>query len=221
MEQKHHEKINKNKLTIMCGHCFNETIHEIVYENIGHKLYEEMDDGKYYELFKFIMLKCTTCDCVSLYGDFIWDGDKSVHDLELLYPSFGVLGRAVPEKIRNIYKEIRPIREKAPNAFANQIRIALELLCEDKRASGSNLFSKLNDLSNKGIFPGQILSEMVNVIREVGNLGSHASGIQLDIWDVQLLDDIFLMIIDYTYIYPEKLIELKRRIEYRINSNKT
>ncbi|WP_313182504.1 DUF4145 domain-containing protein [Lacrimispora sp.] len=214
MEQKEHEKINKEKIVKMCGHCFNETVQELVYESVGQKLYEEMDDGKYYEPYKFAVLKCTTCDCVSLYGDFIWSGDILSSNLTLLYPSFGELENGIPKNIREIYREIRPIREKAPNAFANQIRASLELLCDDKQAKGSNLYAKLEDLSSKGVFPGQLLKEMINMIRKVGNLGSHASGIRLDIWDVQLLDDIYRMILDYAYVYPEKLADLKRRMDY-------
>lgn len=209
--------ISEDKLIKLCGHCFNETVHEMINESNGKKLYEQIDSFKYYEPFKFILLKCTTCDCISVYGDFVFSGDKNISHLKLLYPLFGELGEAIPLKICEIYKEIRPFREKAPNAFANQIRIALELICKDKQAKGNNLFNKLNDLSERGIFPGQIMSDMAHIIRYIGNIGSHASEIELDIWDVQLLDDIFRMIIDYTYMAPDKLNNLKRRMEFSKN----
>ena len=212
--QKEHEKINQDKIVLTCGHCFNSTVHEVLNETVGRRLFEEMDGEKYYEPYKFVLLQCTTCKCVSLCGDFIWAGDKPTEELPLLYPSFGELDEAVPQSIRALYREISPIRDRAPNAFANQIRLSLELLCRDKGAAGGSLYGKLEDLSNKGVFPGGLLPKMADIIRKVGNLGSQASGVRLDMWDTRLLDDIYRMVLDYAYVYPQKLADLERRIEY-------
>ena len=219
--QKEHEKINKEKIVKTCGYCFNSTVHEVLHESVGRRLFEEMGGEKYYEPFRFALLKCTTCNCVSLYGDFIWDKDQPAQLLPLLYPSVGELDEAIPQGIREVYREISPIRDKAPNAFANQIRLSLELLCADKAAVGGSLYSKLENLADRGVFPGQLLPKMADIIRKVGNLGSHASGIRLDIWDAQLLDDIYRMVLDYTYVYPQKLSDLKRRIEYSEEKQRT
>ncbi len=64
--QKEHEKINQDKIILTCGHCFNSTVHEVLNETVGRRLFEEMDGEKYYEPYKFVLLQCTTCKCVSL-----------------------------------------------------------------------------------------------------------------------------------------------------------
>ena len=103
--QKEHEKINHDKIILTCGHCFNSTVHEVLNETVGRRLFEEMDGEKYYEPYKFVLLQCTTCKCVSLCGDFIWAGDKPAEELPLLYPSFA--GTAVPGQGRRRRQFVR------------------------------------------------------------------------------------------------------------------
>jgi hypothetical protein len=81
--------------------------------------------------------------------------------------------KCVPERIQKIYEEIWPLRHIAPNAFAGQIRRALEFICHDQEAQGRTLFEQLKDLSNRGTFPGYF-SEITELMRLIGNFGAHA-----------------------------------------------
>ncbi len=104
------------------------------------------------------------------------------------------------------------LKHQAPNAFGNQIRRCLEFICNDKRADGKNLHEKLLSLSKKELLPGAY-KDISNIIRIVGNIGSHLTDRELDYWDVELLDEFFKIIIDYIYIIPTKLKRLEQRIK--------
>jgi hypothetical protein len=66
-------------------------------------------------------------------------------------------------------------------------------------------------LSSRGIFPGYF-AEITDLMRHVGNLGSHASDKDVDFWDAELLDDFFRSIVEYVYIAPSKIQRLRQRI---------
>lgn len=80
---------------------------------------------------------------------------------------------------------------------------------------GRDLFSQLNDLVEKGVFPG-CFSEMTELLRKVGNLGAHAAEKDLDIWDAELVDDVFRSIVDVVYVAPAKLERMKNRMRSHI-----
>ena len=116
----------------------------------------------------------------------------------------------VPARILKLYEEIAPLRHIAPNAFAGQIRRALEFICRDQKAQGETLFQQVKDLVSRGTFPGYF-AEIADLMRHIGNLGAHASDHDIDNWDAELLDDFFRSVVDYVYIVPSKLKRLKHR----------
>lgn len=110
------------------------------------------------------------------------------------------------------------IRHSAPNAFAGQIRRALEYLCQDQQASGKDLYTKLADLVSKGVLPTTLV-DMTDLIRKVGNTGVHASDEEATMWDAELIDEIFRAIVEYVYIAPQKVARLRQRLTYKKPSN--
>jgi len=60
--------------------------------------------------------------------------DKDFHLADLIWPDPGVLHQAVPKAVAECYIEASRIKNLAPNAFAVQIRRALEALCDDRGA---------------------------------------------------------------------------------------
>lgn len=125
--------------------------------------------------------------------------------------------KCVPKRIQRIYEEIWPLRHIAPNAFAGQIRRALEFICHDQKAQGRTLFEQLKDLSSRGVFPGYF-SEITELMRLIGNLGAHAAEQEVDFWDAELLDDFFRAVVEYVYIAPSRIERLKERIDARKHS---
>jgi len=87
----------------------------------------------------------------------------------------------------------------------------LEYICVDQKASGKDLYGKLQDLITKGILPGYF-GDITDLLRVVGNLGAHASDKTLDIWDAELIDEFFRFVIEYVYVAPAKIKRMKERM---------
>jgi hypothetical protein len=99
----------------------------------------------------------------------------------------------------------------APNAFAVQIRRALEALCEDREARGSNLQKRLLDLSEKGEIPS-VLAEAGDVLRLIGNMGAHASDNSVHPLLALTIDEFFRAIIEYVYLAPKKMQDFREKM---------
>ncbi|HZL09111.1 MAG TPA: DUF4145 domain-containing protein [Prolixibacteraceae bacterium] len=213
---------------LRCYNCGNETRQVLVHHYVSYIMYDEIImDGKLEKVnndFHYYNFKCSTCSGLNIIGGFDNEIDIELDKYKRLYPigpnlripDHQILEKQqpVPEEIIKIYEEIWFLRKQVPNAFANQIRKCLEMICNDNGANGRTLNDKLKDLKNKGLLPGTN-EELVKIIREVGNLGSHASGHELDIWDVELLDEFFKTVIDYIYVVPMKMKRLNQRLSAR------
>ena len=117
----------------------------------------------------------------------------------------------VPASVRQTYADAWPLRHLNPAAFANQIRRCLEFVCDDKGSSGSTLDNKLRDLATRALLPLE-LADVAHLLREVGNIGSHASAREIDIWDAELIDELFCLIIRYVYLGPAHVRRMRERL---------
>ena len=206
----------------LCCHCGNRTPHTRVFEYTAPLLYEEID-RQYYEPFSFHSYVCGTCKGLALLGCF--DHEKLEKEsfrppMPRLYPigpdidppSHTVSGEnPIPLSVRKAFREAWPLRHTAPAAFANQIRRTLEFICEDQNADGNTLYEQLEDLASKGVFPGG-LADIATLVRMLGNIGSHASDKEVNIWDAELLDALFRMLLEYIYLGPARVKRLKQRM---------
>jgi hypothetical protein len=109
-----------------------------------------------------------------------------------------------------LYEQSWPLRHISPNAFAVQVRRALECICNERGAPGGTLFQKLKALVANKTFPGHF-EEMTDLMRKVGNLGAHAGDDEVDYWDAELLDEFFRFVVEYVYITPSRILRLKQR----------
>ena len=103
------------------------------------------------------------------------------------------------------------IRALAPNAFAVQIRRALEALCEDRNADGRNLATQLGDLAKKNEIPS-VLVELADTLRLVGNVGAHSGNQTVHQLQAYEIDEFFRVLIEYVYIAPNKLAAFRKRL---------
>ena len=143
-------------------------------------------------------------------GDLL--GDDEFEKADLVYPKAGRLSAGVPKTIREVYDEAARIREIAPNAFAVQIRRALEALCEDRAAKGHSLVEKLKDLSARAGIP-PVLAEMTDVLRLIGNIGAHGVGESVHPSQASAIDEFFKAVVEYVYVAPAKLRAFKERMK--------
>ena len=184
----------KSEELLVCYHCGNKTPHRLISTHCGQELYENIDGHRYHEDFQYNLYQCPTCKGISIYGDFLNYPRNECLSERRIYPLGSLLlpqdhklasSNCVPVQILRIYEEIWPLRHIAPNAFAGQIRRALEFICKDKKAEGKTLYQQLKHLVTQGTFPGYF-SEITDLMRHTGNIGSHASQEEIDFWDAEL-----------------------------------
>ena len=65
-----------------------------------------------------------------------------------------------------------------------------------------------------GAFPGHF-ADVTDLMRTVGNLGSHADEENVDLWDAELLDDFFRALVEYVYITPSRIERFRQRLSNR------
>ena len=196
-----------------CPHCGNTAPQELQ----GYSVSLHHHDGAH----NYFLTRCGTCLEGLLYrhidprntGPQISHGRFALKQYELVWPSLGDLHSSVPDSVRKIYAEAAAIKGRAPNAFANQIRRSLEALCKDRGANGRVLAQNIKELAFRGEIP-PTLAEMTDVLRQLGNIGSHAGDEDIDPDYVDVIDDFFRAIIEYVYIAPYKVNEFKARLEY-------
>jgi hypothetical protein len=212
-----------NENIFVCHYCGNRVPMEFVAAHRGQKLYEQVEAKKYFQDFDVSVYQCPTCNGVSVFADFTKYPRHDSIAARRIYPPGAKLvpdphkvasKDCVPSHIQTLYEEIAPLRYIAPNAFAGQIRRALEFISQEQKAKGRTLFEQLRDLTSRGAFPGHF-ADVTDLMRTVGNLGAHATDRDVDMWEAELLDDFFLAIIEYVYVTPSKIERLRRRLGSR------
>ncbi|MBA7532362.1 hypothetical protein ES705_24588 [subsurface metagenome] len=196
-----------------CPHCGNQApqkhIHTQEYWS------EEFDDnGEPFGLpCAYYVVVCETCDSVLLYHD---EGDivleENFHRTTLVYPDSGTLHRSVPDIVSACYAEAVRTKRTAPNAFAVQIRRALEAMCDERGATAGSLQRRLQSLAERSEIPA-VLSEMTDVLRILGNIGAHAGEQSVHSEHVDAIDDFFRAIVEYVYVAPSKFREFRDTLE--------
>jgi len=198
-----------------CPHCGNRApqrhIHTQNYLGQGYSMSGDLSDTDlpcaYY------VAVCETCNEILLYYAFIdVVEDKDFHLADLIWPDPGVLHKAVPKAVAECYSEAVRIKNVAPNAFAVQIRRALEAICDDRGAKKGVLQRRLEGLASQGEIP-TILAEMTDVLRLLGNIGAHVADQSVKPGHVQAIDGFFRAVVEYVYVAPSKLKEFRDRLE--------
>jgi hypothetical protein len=202
----------QERYVMLCHHCGNSAPHKLVHYQVATETVYTTEGEPFGVESHYFLVECETCSDVSLLGsaeyeDFPLDWSQA----HLLYPQSKQLPSSIPERVRKTYLEASRISKIAPNAFAGQIRRALEYLCLDKKATRGTLHEMVKDLAANGIIP-PTLAEMTEGIRILGNVGVHATEGDLSPSDVATMDDFFKAVLEYVYIAPSKIEKLKERL---------
>lgn len=207
--------------TLRCPHCGNRTPHDYLHDENVTWVTDSVDGHVHrVEHRRWALLKCQTCAEVSLYGDRINQNAPPgpspmkkvrVHDLALEWPEVK-LPESVPPKVKGAYEEAMQVKQHSANAFANQIRKSLEAVCEDLDANGDNLHNMLGNLEARGLLPSK-LGDMTDLIRMVGNAGSHADRFDVDERFVEPMDDFFRTAVRYIYELPSQIEKVQEEYE--------
>jgi hypothetical protein len=206
--------VEQVRRVLYCSHCGNQApqrlIHKQQYMEKAWSVSDGAEDKQFWSTFVTV---CETCGHILLYdnpGDQF--SDNEFHLCDLAYPKSGSLHPSVPKSIAKVYEEAHRIKSIAPNAFAVQIRRALEAICDDRGAKKNSLQKQLEELSTKGEIP-PVLAEASDALRLLDNIGAH--GINESVHPLQAfaVDDFFRAIVEYVYVAPSKLKEFKRKME--------
>lgn len=209
-----------------CYHCNNKTLCEVVHTSEAEELWLDgrvwsqsnngfwEDDGWLTEHipYTYYVVQCSICNHLSILRAYLDESGKPTN-ITQKYPQIGHFSEIIPSEINETYVEAAHIRTKAPHGYVALIRKALELVCIEKGASGQSLFQNLNDLANKGILPSN-LSEIATLLRQTGNEAIHASGRRISVLDTEVIDQLFRAIVDYLFILPARIEELKRSLKH-------
>lgn len=200
-------------LIILCGHCGNRTTHDKVSKTVVDERIEYQEQTFLNVESEYIITKCCTCNQVSIFSR--WDTDhEDTKDLNLavrIYPPNKYLPSEVPDKINDAYKEAYKLLKISPQAYVVLVRRTLELICKDKGAEGKTLEKMINDLVRKEVIP-TLFFDMSDLIRKIGNTGAHVDKVILDKFDLTLINDFLLAMIEFLYVAPLKIEKIRKRL---------
>jgi hypothetical protein len=168
--------------------------------------------GQYYELFV-----CPKCKKITLRSCWFHEGrDPDDWVFKTLYPLPDKIPLGLPSLIKDCFKEALKIKTISPNAYGVMLGRVLELVCQDRNADGKTLFAQLQDLAARGEIPNSIV-EISHNLRDLRNIGAHATLGSLTEDEVPILDDLCRAILEYVYSGP-KLIDRARAKSREIKS---
>jgi hypothetical protein len=193
-----------------CNHCGNHAPMEIVAEYYR-STKSICDDDDPYEIpiyvpeegFRYNLLLCLSCKEAEYLDEYI--------TIKTLYPTTRSRLSGLPSKIQQAYEIAFKVRVIDVNAYAVIIGRILEMICEDRNATGKDLYSRLDDLANKGEIPTKLVG-VAHSLRKLRNFGAHASLGELTRDEIPILDDLCRAILEYVYSAPFLVEQAERQL---------
>ena len=199
-----------------CRHCGNKTKLDI----LG-KYFEYSDQERdYYWEQEWLMLKCCSCGKISL-GSFysgedtisfsVNDGQKYNKIYTTHFPIETYTGTNVPEKLNDAFSSALKVHYVDNVICLIALRRTLEIICKDKDAKGKTLEKKILDLTQKCVFP-QVINEASDILRILGNEAAHGDDVNYDDRIVKEMINFTQIIIEYVYVIPYRINNIKSKI---------
>jgi hypothetical protein len=164
-----------------------------------------LDESTVHNLSIYYIAICQHCLRPLLYWATKEESERisEFHKAELVWPKQRSLHDVVPPKVRECYADAIKIGRLNPKAFAGQIRLALELICDDKNISKGTLSARLKTLLDDGHITNNIF-EMTESIRHLSNLVLHTA-IKLEVKHTYAIDEYFCTVVEHVYVVPYTL----------------
>lgn len=152
------------------------------------------DAGAVYET-----LKCPACEGVLL-ARYFWHSVLEPQEVEyrVIYPEQPAPPDGLPTAVKAAYDRALALRKRDPNAYGVLLGRVLELVCEDRQAKGRRLHQQLEYLAAQGEIPPK-LSTVAAGLRQLRNVGAHATVGELTPAEVPILDALTRAILEYVY----------------------
>ena len=207
--------MSKQKI-IQCLYCGNKTVMNQVGEHI-----HNWDDGEgYYGYFNHSMYKCPICNNITFYQEYSDSAMRVLNnsgeieqeiDEEILYPINKFSPKYLPNNIKDAYEAALKTKNIDVAVCLIALRRTLEIVCNDKDATGRSLAEKIEDLSRKGVLPKE-LKNASKITKSFGNLGAHGEEITISVRELEELIKFVEYILEYLYILPRKIEELEKKL---------
>lgn len=196
MEANKEKSLTEN---IKCGHCQNTapmTLETKYCEN-----YEEDHDSGIDAHTGYEICKCPVCKGVTLRSYFWYDAmDPEDVSYKILYP-VEKTQMGLPRSVREAYEAAQNVMHISVNAYGVLLGRVLENVCDDRGAIGDTLDKKLKNLAEKKEIPEKLV-DIATGIRQLRNIGAHASLGELTEQEIPILNDLTRAILDYVYSAP-------------------
>ncbi len=161
------------------------------------------------------LLLCPSCENVILRQFVSHSEIPEEREYSYLYPQPPSTPEGVPSLIAKAYDAAHQVRSIDTNAYGVLLGRVLELVCLDRGASGEFLGHRIGDLATKGEIPDKLV-EVAKGLKDLRNIGAHASLGELTIEDSTILDDLCRAILAYVYTAPH----LSQKVQDRLRSRK-
>lgn len=163
------------KVKVLCATCHHVTNHEVLHDvdSSGHTADYEYQWSLHHQI-----VRCLGCESVSYRtteaNSEDWYDGPSVS----IYPprAEGHQGLtetwALPTKVRQTYIEtVHALANQQPILAGVGVRIIVEMVCEEKGATGKNLEKKIDDLVTRGV----LTPDGANILHRTRLLGNKAA----------------------------------------------
>ncbi len=142
-------------------------------------------------------------------------------EVQSLSPCVEKIGEGVPSSIDEAYRQARAcLAIGCSDASIAMCRASLDRMSKDKKADGSTLKARLDDLVKKGVLKSSIITEAVNV-RKFGNTALHdLLAEEINSADAEIICEFTKGILYDIYVTPELARKAEERRQ-RVQKGKT
>ena len=210
---------------ILCGHCGVRSALEVTGSFSALIKYREEEYHQWDEGYIYDFCKCLSCTETTIRRYYWHDHMEDQEDLEIqfeiLYPHEHHQMNGMPVLIEKAYLAAKKVRKIDVNAYAVLLGRVLELICEDRNAEGDTLHLQLKSLYSKNEIPENLV-EVAHGLRQLRNVGAHASLGELTTEEIPVLDNLTKAIIEYVYSAPllaKEAVETFNRLKIKKQKN--
>lgn len=203
----------KDQKAIQCLYCGNKTL----MNRVGQHKYSWDEGQGYWGYFLYSMYACPICNRVTFHQTY-WDCAQTDYDgtdfvdEEILYPVNALKTNALPPVIKNAFEAALKVKNIDDDVCLLALRRTLELILVDKGAIKWGLKDKIEELAKGNILP-DTLKEASLIAKMLGDSAAHTEGTNTTIHDINKLVDFIEYLLEYFYILPDKISELKKQLD--------
>jgi hypothetical protein len=200
-------------LYVLCPHCGTRT----QFSPLHFAVIVKEDEFGLVEKDYHYLCQCAYCSDV-IYAKF-WEVDFDpdwTFQYEMHYPTTLVqLGEhELPDVVRTSFSEAtKCLNARADLATVVMCRRTIEAILADKgQKKVSNLATAINKLSTDKTIH-ESMAHLADLIRVVGNIGAHASAVEVESKQAKEVFDLTRRLIEMLYILPKRASDAKNKLE--------